>query len=259
MRIWPISDVHMGSTRGWDLSPLSNLPPFDVAVIAGDLTTRMERGVKWIHERIPTRPCVYVSGNHEAYGTDIDVTVAKARVAAKGTNVFVLQNDVQNIDGVDFLGCTLWTSFNLFGDRHQAMVTAGARMNDYKRIRIDNYRRRLQPRDTLARHNESVAFLEKELARSKGGRQVVVTHHKPIANDRDLKSVDDYPDVIQAAYSSDLSRLFFDGPSAWVFGHTHESVNTTIGRTRLVSNARGYGNRAMSENPRFDQHFTFEI
>jgi hypothetical protein len=166
------------------------------------------------HPRLFLAPLARREYAPEAYGTDIDVTVAKARAAAKGTKVFVLQNEMQNIDGVDFLGCTMWSDFNLFGDRHSAMTAAGAMMNDYRRIRVDNYRRRLQPRDTLARHNESVAFLRNELARSKGSRQVVVTHTKPIAEDLYRKTADGYPDLIQASYSSDLGDFFLDGPTA---------------------------------------------
>jgi Icc-related predicted phosphoesterase len=264
MRILPFSDIHLETTRGWDLPPLPQLPPFDVAVIAGDLTTRMERGVKWIKEHI-SKPCLYIPGNHEPYGVDLDVTVAKARAAAIGTNVLVASNDAHSICGVDFFGCTLWTDFNLFGDRHVAMTVAGDRMNDFRgRIRIDNYRRKFRPADALARHNESVAFLKTGLARSKASRQVVVTHHKPIATDGNLRMPDGFPDVIQAAYCcSDLGEFFVDGPTAWVFGHTHESLDITVGRTRLISNAKGYGpwdqHYPTHENKLFDPFFVFDI
>jgi predicted phosphodiesterase len=272
MRILPLSDLHMESTRGWDLPPLHELPPFDVAVVAGDLTTRMARGVQLIHRWIPGRACLYVAGNHEHYGTDIDINVAKAREAAKGTSVLVASNDVHSIDGVDFLGCTLWTNFDLFGDRHKAMVLAGDMMNDFSKIRVDNYRRKFRPADALARHNESVAFLKNGLARSNASQKVVVTHHKPIATAGDLKAPDGYPDLIQANYCSDLTADFFvDGPDAWVFGHTHQSVDAVVGRdrgrgrgpTRLISNAKGCGpwpGRFPSpENKNFDPHFVFEI
>ncbi|WP_371259238.1 metallophosphoesterase [Bradyrhizobium sp. WSM1743] len=68
----------MELTRGWDLPAGDARPQFDVLVIAGDLIPRMERGVTWLLERVPDRPVIYVAGNHEFYGTDIDRTVEKA-------------------------------------------------------------------------------------------------------------------------------------------------------------------------------------
>jgi hypothetical protein len=67
--------------------------------------------------------------------------------------------------------------------------------------------------------------------------------------------------ILDAAYRSDLTSLMVpapdDGvgalqpPDLWVFGHTHERVGTMVGKTRLVSNAKGYGG--------FDPNFVIEI
>ena len=65
MRLWILSDLHLELTRGWDLPAGAARPDFDVLVIAGDLVTRMERGVKWLLERVVDRDVVYVAGNHE--------------------------------------------------------------------------------------------------------------------------------------------------------------------------------------------------
>ncbi|WP_210419204.1 hypothetical protein [Bradyrhizobium sp. NAS80.1] len=48
-----------------------------------------------------------------------------------------------------------------------------------------------------------------------------------------------------------------------MFGHTHESEDVTIGHTRIVSNAKGYGpwlpkHRAW-DNPHFDPSLVIEI
>jgi 3',5'-cyclic AMP phosphodiesterase CpdA len=82
MRFWVLSDLHMDLTKGWDLPAPSERPPYDVLVVAGDLISRMERGVRWLAERVTDRPVIYVPGNHEGYGADIDRTVEKARQAA---------------------------------------------------------------------------------------------------------------------------------------------------------------------------------
>jgi hypothetical protein len=49
-------------------------------------------------------------------------------------------------------------------------------------------------------------------------------------------------------------------PALWIHGHTHSSVDTYVGGTRIVCNPRGYvyGNGQI-ENPNFDPTFTVEI
>src|SRR5262245_19608300 len=128
MKIWVLSDIHHDLSRGWALPSPEEQPEFDVLVMAGDLMPRMERGVRWILERVSDRPVIYIAGNHEGYGCDIDRTREKARKASDGTNVKVMENEIVIIDGVRILGATLWTDFNLFGKPEFAMMAAAEQM-----------------------------------------------------------------------------------------------------------------------------------
>src|ERR1700722_13027695 len=179
MRLWIQSDLHVEPRRGWDLPAADARPRFDVLVIAGDLITRMERGVAWLRERVPDCAVIYVPGNHESYGCDVDRTVEKAKQAAEGSKVFVLQNEAIQIGSVTFAGATLWTDFNLFADQRRAMAVAADRMNDFRKIRLSRYQDRFRPQHALARHLASRAFLETEMRKPRGGPLVVVTHHAP--------------------------------------------------------------------------------
>ena len=87
-----MSDLHVILTRGWDLAPPAERPEFRVLIMAGELIPRAERGVRWLEERVPDKPAIYVLGNHEAYGADEARTVEKAMDAARGTKIYVLQN-----------------------------------------------------------------------------------------------------------------------------------------------------------------------
>ena len=62
MRLWIMNDLHLEMTRGWDLPGVGERPDFDVMIVAGDLVTRMERGVAWLLERVPDRQVIYVAG-----------------------------------------------------------------------------------------------------------------------------------------------------------------------------------------------------
>jgi predicted phosphodiesterase len=273
-----MSDLHVELTRGWDLPSGDARPRFDVLVVAGDLIPRAERGVKWLRERVTGHPVIYVMGNHEAYGTDIQRTLEKAKNAAAGTNVHVLENETVRIDNVTFAGATLWTDFAPKGDAHRAMMIAGDRMNDYKKIRIAAYRRPFLPHHALTRHLKSRAFLKAEMRKPRGdGKLVVVTRHAPVPvpvpemSHESRRLGTDHG--LDAAYRSDLRSLMSPvpdddcgalwPPDLWIYGHTHESEDTVIFSTRVVSNAKGYGPwppqpRAW-ENPLFYRILLFQI
>jgi predicted phosphodiesterase len=274
--LWILSDLHLELTRGWDLPSAGARPRFDVMIVAGDLVPRMERGVAWLLERVTDRPVLYVAGNHEGYGCDLDRTVEKARQAAAGTNVSILQNDTVRIDNVTFAGATLWTDFQLFGDQPRAMRVAGDQMNDFRRIRTARYAERFRPPHALARHMESRAFLETEMRKPMGAPLVVITHHAPhpgrsFPRYRSERLADE--EILTAAYRSDLTPLMWPTPiegtrnslrpaDIWIYGHTHESEDVTIGYTRVVSNAKGYGpwmRYRTWDNARFDPNFVVEI
>ncbi len=277
MRLWILSDLHVELTRGWDLPAAGARPRFDVLIVAGDLITRMERGVAWLRERVPDYPVIYVPGNHEGYGCDVDRTVEKAKQAAEGSKVCVLQNDTVRLGNVTFAGATLWTDFNLFAAQRRAMAVAADRMNDFRKIRLSRYQDRFRPQHALARHLESRAFLEAEMRKTRNGPLVVVTHHAPhpgLSFPRFQTARLSDEELLTAAYRNDLTSLMWPAPvedtrnslrpaDLWVYGHTHESEDVTIGCTRVVSNAKGYGpwapQRRAWDNPRFDSNFVIEI
>jgi predicted phosphodiesterase len=259
LRLWIMSDLHVELTRGWDLPELDERPPFDVMIVAGDLVTRMERGVRWLLERVTDRTVLYVPGNHEMFGADIDRTVDKARQAAAGTNVRILQNDSETIGDCLFVGATFWSDFELFGNRAFAMNRAGDVMNDYKKIRKRSYSERLRPIDTLVRHHASRGFIARTIRDTAANRKVVITHHGCVR--QAIRNGMEH-DIISAAYVSDCPDLL-DGVDVWIYGHTHESREFRVGKTLIVSNAKGYGPwepaQSVWENASFNPNYVIEI
>ena len=105
MRIHILSDLHV------DFGPIA-LPAVeaDITVIAGDLRPG-KAALKWIRENIPQRPVIYILGNHEFYREATPKLIHDFHRLNEGTNVHVLENECFSLDGVCFLGCTLWMTF----------------------------------------------------------------------------------------------------------------------------------------------------
>lgn len=210
----------------------------DVVVLAGDIGVGA-KGVKWAARTFPDMPVIYVAGNHEYYGSSIEAVSAEL-ASGKWPNVHVLENTSVVIGGVRFLGCTLWTDYELFGldRRDEAMAASAQCLSDHRTISIRGAdgKRKFLPSDALEMHRRSRQWLAEQLAISHDGPTVVVTHHAPHRNSVDPKYADD---LVTAAYVSDLEPLV-EKADLWVHGHTHCSQDYHIGGARVVCNPRGY-------------------
>ncbi len=123
-------------------------------------------------------------------------------------------------------------------DPQAAMRVAEEVMSDYSIVRNSSENRLLRARDTIAVHQESVAWLRSELAKADSARTVVVTHHAP-----SHRSEAPYhaKSPLNAAFASDLDSLVGQSKvPLWVHGHTHYNVDYLIGSTRVLTNQRGY-------------------
>lgn len=232
MKIHVLSDLH---TEFADFT-IPNVEA-DIRVVAGDVHTR-ERGVSFLAANTRSIPSLYVAGNHEFYGAAIPKLHYKMRAAAAGTKVTVLENDAIDIQDVRFFGCTLWTDFELHGpeSRDMAMLEAKTTMTDYKKIRLSPSYRKLTPGASRGFHLNSLRQLEAALKTPFSGKTVVITHHAPSA-----QSVDDASDLINSAYCSNLDDFILGNPiDLWIHGHTHRCIDYQIGKTRVLSNQRGY-------------------
>lgn len=229
MRIRVFSDLHL------EAAPFDPPPAdADVVVLAGDIHNG-PAGVQWA-QRAFAQPVVYVSGNHEPFDAEFHATAAALRAAAAGSNVHVLDCDEAVLGGVRFLGCTLWTDFELHGEsgRGIAIETMHRTAPDFRIIAFGD--RAFAPADWLALHRAHRAWLEERLATTFPGPTVVVTHFLP------------HPASITAEFATHplnpgfASRLepLVARATLWVHGHTHAASDYRIGGARVVCNPRGY-------------------
>jgi hypothetical protein len=231
VKVHLVSDLHAGF-RAFELPETDA----DVLVLAGDIDVGL-RGMELAKGWSARIPVIYVAGNHEYYGEAIPKHTARLAAAAEGSRVFFLENRAVEIEGVRFLGCTLWTDFDLFGARLAAMAAAQQVMNDFRKVRVSPEYRRLRPRDLEALHATSLRWLVARLDESFAGPTVVVTHHAPSLRSckPELRT-----DQVTAAFASDLEWLLDGRATLWLHGHTHYCCDYEARGTRVVANQRGY-------------------
>jgi len=252
MRIQVLSDLHLEA--GWSPADAARERDLhidevgaDVIVLAGD-TAEGAEGAAWAARQWPDTPVVYVLGNHDPVLASIDGTLADCRAAAAGTTVHVLEREAITIAGVRILGATLWTDFLLHGDpwANEARAAAARSAPEYRSVRGPGGER-LTPSDTVRLFEETVRWLETELATGDPARTVVVTHHAP--SPRSLRP-GWQSDLTSAAFASDLTPLIErHAPAAWIHGHVHAALDYRIGTTRVICNAAGAPGQATGWDP----------
>ncbi len=219
--------------------------------MAGDIHVK-DKGVKWALEQIPNKPVIYVLGNHEFYGKAYPKHVDSVRELCRGTNIHLLENEFVCINGVNFLGATLWTNFELYGDPRLHGASCQSEMTDYKKIKVSPQYRKLRSIDVSAIHRQSLKWLESTLQTLEGQRNVVVTHHGP--------SEQSVPEVykgqtITSAYVSNLEATVLKyQPVAWCHGHLHNTSIYKIGGSAVFCNPMGYPDE---RNNKFNGKFEF--
>jgi len=232
MRLQVFGDLHL------EFGPFE--PTFknpDVVVLAGDIH-QGTAGVKWAKQYCRDFPVIYVMGNHEFYNHSIPDLIKALRREARGSNVHVLENNAFKFNGFVFLGCSLWTDFQLWPNAREAMLFADHEMSDFWLIKKPDGNKLYCAKDSAKRHAASVRWLTRRLARHDPARTIVVTHHAP--NHRSI-SPQNAGDMLNAAFASDLDSLICASRvPLWIHGHTHYNVDYKIGATRIYSNQRGY-------------------
>jgi predicted phosphodiesterase len=229
MRIAIYSDLHR------EIEPFAaQRTDADLVVLAGDIDNGVA-GVEWAQRSFDV-PVLYIAGNHEFYDGEFHAVTTALAAAAAGSHVHVLDCGERVVDGVRFLGCTLWTDYSLAPEDQRATVKEQSRTRNPDYALIQFGERAFAPEDAselCARHR---AWLTQQLSTPFLGTTVVITHFAPHRNSI-ARQFNGHP--ANPGFIVPLDDLMGRVP-LWIHGHTHSAFDYTVQGTRVICNPRGY-------------------
>ncbi len=200
-------------------------------------------------------------GNHEFYGGSIESTLEALRHNAANTGIRILSNTEVVLHGIRFLGSTLWTDFNLYGqgaEREQAITQALDFIRDFSRIHSDTSPGLpFSPNDMEILFHANRAWLQEKLSQRFSGPTVVITHHAP--SPRSIHPRFEGSLINSCFVSNSEYLMAADRAAVWIHGHTHDSFDYHVNGTRVVCNPRGYAKDGVNENSAFNPGLIIEV
>lgn len=256
MKIYFASDIHSEYFKYVDIPAVDIIPP--VIVLAGDIGVADQTldFLLSVAASFPHSDIVWIAGNHEFYGTNIETQLDKfRRFSAAHPRIHFLENSRIELHGITFLGCTLWTDFSVLGNNEQIICLKNFhRLADFFYIYTDAGKFCAQ--DASDRFQQSYQWLDQQLASCDKKKTVVITHFPPCREARHGEIPEDY----LAAYFQANAKSLIERhqPHCWIYGHNHWSDQFYLGGTLLVSNQLGY-TRELKVQERFDIRAFVEI
>lgn len=244
MKLQLLSDLHL-ETEAFDPVPA---PQAELLVLAGDLDSRWEAFDRFRGWPVPV---LYVAGNHEFDGRDVDAAWPMLRERCAGVGITMLEREAivrRGADGrrVRFVATIRWSDFDLLGpaERPKAMRAASYFM------RLMGSTRAGRPYDADEIRADALAcraWLEAELPREGDwDTTVALTHFGPSLRSADPR----YGSRASTASFCNADDDLLPYASTWIHGHLHWRHDYVVahdrGTTRVVCNARGHSGNGES-------------
>lgn len=271
MKIQLLSDLHLEAHPHWRARPA---PGADVLVLAGDVGSyqpgsqladadfglaQFSAAAGW-----PT-PVLFVPGNHEYDGMDFDDAHARLQATCARLGLHWLERESLVLQGVRFVGTTLWTDFDALGPADASADTALAlqlKARD-KAFRAANYylHKTMTTRDSQAWLAEGLRqqglvcqqWLRQALSTPFDGPTVAITHFAPSLLSRDPR----YGLVPGTAGFCNALDDLLPHAQLWLHGHLHAPSDYLHRGCRVVANPLGYARK--NEQTHFQPEMLIEI
>lgn len=232
-------------------------PEADVLVLAGDMINATESHIDYLSYKFKDVkiPILYVPGNHEYWHQNYTDARNLLKKKLFCSNIKLLDPHSIIIKDKDeeevlFVGATVWTNLS---NPMKAMIAQRTRdFQNIKGISVDSW---------TNKNIEEIAYIEKILNYEDFHymKKVVITHYLPSYRSVPSRFLRDDANCIFVA--TDMERVIHEcQPDLMLHGHTHDSNDYLIGKTRVVSNPKG---RWFSDfnglNPTYNNEFIITI
>ncbi|WP_407306209.1 metallophosphoesterase [Acinetobacter sp.] len=242
------SDLHLEGLAGQreEFLALTVLPadPRDaesVLVLAGDISSKPEQLIAFLgflKDRF--LKIIYIPGNHEWYGHEMakwtmDMMAAlggyfegEGVIEFSGCGVGCIE-----LEGVRFIFTTLWADGGKTLADH---ANVSRYLNDFRVIKLGD--KKFTVGDMKVLHRAQKEKLVEFLKLPFEGKTVVATHHLPsyrLCHPR-------FGGDANGGFASNCDPILVGdaAPHLWIHGHTHDTIDTTLWKTRIVCNPMGY-------------------
>lgn len=115
-------------------------------------------------------------------------------------------------------------------------MAVGSGLLDFRAIYFGD--QRITVTDYNELHAAGFDFIQTSVHESLAEKTIVVTHHVP-----SFAAITDYfrDSPLASGFTTELGNWIYDtNIDYWIYGHSHRSIETTIGQTKLLSNQLGY-------------------
>ena len=246
------SDLHLEFPANKEFIKQHSLQPVgDVLVLAGDIVpfaimNKHQDFFSYVSDHFET--VYWLPGNHEYYHFNIADKSGMLNEKIR-SNVFLVNNTSVMHENCRLLFSTLWSKIS---EGNQWQIERS--LNDFHQIKNNGFRLSAEKYNQL--HEESLAFLQKEISETIEEKIAVFTHHCP--------TFLNYPaqykgDILNEAFAVELFDFIESSKiNTWVYGHHHSNTpEFSIGNTKLITNQLGYVQR--NEHVKFETNKYFEL
>jgi predicted phosphodiesterase len=227
MRLQILSDIHAEFQNDLGEKFITQyLRPrnVDVLIIAGDIGVgdSLMYSLHLISKTYKDSRVLYVPGNHDFYHSSFRFVMDKLHLLENSLpNLSILSNKMVTINGINFVGTTLWFKKNKKYKEYANMLSDFPLIANFEYVVFEE-------------NQEAIDFLNWHVNKD----SIVITHYMPTY------------ESVPARYKDDPFNMFFvcnmesliheRKPKMWVHGHTHDSFNYMLGDTHIVCNPLGY-------------------
>jgi predicted phosphodiesterase len=242
MKIQLLSDLHLEANPDFQPAPA---PGADLLVLAGDVGSYQVRrdGSTMVEPDWGLRrfadwpvPVLFVPGNHEYDALDVDDAHAGLREACDRLGLIWLERETRVMQGVRFVGTTLWSDYDALGDRQKAFRAA----NHYLvKMASERHGRLFDAQAMRELALQCQQWLRSALDETFTGTTVVITHFAPTLHSMDPR----YGMSPGTAGFCNALDDWLPRADLWLHGHLHCPTDVVVGCCRIVANPLGYSDK----------------